>query len=486
MTKYLGLLLLWFVPPFYVQAQREMANWTFGNQASVSFASGINPIVAPLNTIVFNEASATLSDSLGNLLFYCNGEVVCDRTGIIMPNGRLTGGNTSASQGALLLPAPGQPHRYYLFTVPEVGAGATGEGLRYSVLDGRLRGGLGDVITGLNSIAVPLPSANAGITERLTAVLHANSRDYWIIIHGWQPNAFYGYLLSPSGLASVPVVSPNPIFNAGSAAFNANAQGCMKASPNGRLLALTMLHNATAAGIELFDFNNGTGQLTPHSQAPVPLGNYYGLEFSSDNSKLYLIGDTIRAVNDTRRAILQVAFQAAGMHESAAGPVISNTTVGLQRGPDGKIYFQQFSGGAAGLCCIPSPNNPALTCGYQYQFFSVMLPFRSTAIGLPNFPNAWPGQLITSSMAASQQPSRLGVAPNPAHDRVTVQFPLSFGNSIRTVNLIDCVGQTVRQQQMVINAKGAGQFAVDGLLTGMYVIQCVGSEGGLSQRLVVE
>lgn len=159
------------------QAQPETYNWVFGRRASVVFPAGGSPVATAVNQIDFNEACATISDSTGQLLFFCNGEVVCDRMGAIMPNGRLVGGNTSASQGALLLPAPSQPGFYFLFTVPANGFNV-GQGLRYSIINRSLRGGLGDVVAGANSIPVPLPPGCPLVTERLAAVRHANGRDF--------------------------------------------------------------------------------------------------------------------------------------------------------------------------------------------------------------------------------------------------------------------------------------------------------------------
>ena len=124
------------------------------------------------------EASSSISDKAGVLQCYTNAEQVWDRTNTRMPNGQLTGSHFSATQGALLVPAPEQLGRYYLFTVDAQENRFVG-GLRYSTIDMTLRGGLGDVELP-KSVPVPVPGGGL-LTEKLTAVLHANSRDYWIV-----------------------------------------------------------------------------------------------------------------------------------------------------------------------------------------------------------------------------------------------------------------------------------------------------------------
>ncbi|MFN9941236.1 MAG: hypothetical protein ACK56I_17330, partial [bacterium] len=104
------------------------------------------------------ECSTAYSDSAGNILFYSNGggrlpelgqdpghiwnknhEVMYDMQG-------LEGGGFSAAQSSVIVPAPGEPNVYYLFTIdelehyvdatPEVlAAEPNGRGFRYFKVD---------------------------------------------------------------------------------------------------------------------------------------------------------------------------------------------------------------------------------------------------------------------------------------------------------------------------------------------------------------
>lgn len=110
-----------------------------------------------------------------------------------MVNGTALGGHNYCSQGALSVQNPANSQQYYVFALDAAENYLVG-GLKYNLVDMTRQGGLGEVIRSrVQVFAVQL-------TEKLTAVLHANGRDAWILMHGWQTNTFYAYLLTASGL----------------------------------------------------------------------------------------------------------------------------------------------------------------------------------------------------------------------------------------------------------------------------------------------
>jgi hypothetical protein len=68
--------------------------------------------------------------------------------------------------------------------------------LYYTRIDMNLDGGLGAVLE-KNQVAFS-DTMNIG---RITAVKHANGRDWWVFVHKAYSNRFYRFLLSPTGLA---------------------------------------------------------------------------------------------------------------------------------------------------------------------------------------------------------------------------------------------------------------------------------------------
>ncbi len=373
----LGLLLYLLGGFSLINGWAQTQNWYFGDRAGIRFANG--GITALTNSAMLTyEGCTVLSDDNGQLLAYSNGEVVWDSQHQPMPNGSSgLGGNNSTSQGALLLPMPGDVSgRAYLFCLDAIENNLVG-GLRYSVLDFRLRGGLGDV-TATKGVVLPTPVVGGKLTEKLTAVRHANGRDYWIVVHGWQSNAFYSFLLSPTGVSTVPVVSNvGPIHQGGGSFFGAgNAVGCMRASPNGRRLALAQRDSQC----ELYDFDNATGSVSNY----LLLASHdytYGVEFSADNTKLYTTYSLAGQI--TQYNLL--AGSPTAIVNSATVIVSAERLGNLLLGPDNKIYVASY--GNTFLNVIQNPNAVGAACDYRRR--AVDLGGRQGLNGLPNFASSY-------------------------------------------------------------------------------------------------
>ena len=355
--------------PISAQSQPEAYNWNFGTRAGIRFpAGGGTAITAVTSSIAAFEGCASISDAAGVLQCYTSGLQVWDRNGQAMPNGTLQGSDLSATQAALLLRRPGQSRFYDLCTVGAESTASFGT-LRHSTVDMSLRAGLGDVLLP-NSVPVATPGGRQ-VTEKLTAVLHANGRDFWVLVHAWDSNAFYAYLLDANGLSATPVISAVGTVHTGSGGGGSNSIGYLRASPNGRLLAAAQV----STGIELFSFDTATGLVSAPRAIPAFTNFYYGLEFSPDNSKLYSTNGTF-------------AFQidlAAGFATTTL-PLVNGSAMGLQRGPDGQIYLSQS--GSTSIAIIHQPNAAGTACNLQGQAFALV--GGACVLGLPNFPNAFP------------------------------------------------------------------------------------------------
>jgi len=368
------LLLLCLLAPGIGWAQAQ--NWYFGDHAGLNFGS-TGPVALTNSAMLTFEGCTALSTPGGQVLAYSNGEMVWDAQHQVMPNGSTgLGGNNSTSQATLLLPLPGDPSKVYLFCLDAIENNLVG-GLRYSVLDFTLRNGLGDV-TLTKGVVLPTPTVGGKVTEKLTAVRHANGRDYWIVVHGWQSNVFYSFLLSPSGLSAAPVASSvGPVHQGGMSFFGAgNAVGCMRASPDGRHLALAQRDSQC----ELYDFDNATGSVSNYVR--LALHDYtYGIEFSPDNSKVYttysLAGQIVQ--------YNLLAGSAAAIVSSGIVVANSERLGNLVLGPDNRIYVASYNNSF--LNVIQNPNASGAACTYVPR--AVTLAGKNSLNGLPNFPNAY-------------------------------------------------------------------------------------------------
>jgi gliding motility-associated-like protein len=388
-----GLSLILLTGRLPVFGQRENSNWYFGINAAINFPTSGAPTAVAGSTMNTYEATTTVSDGNGQLLFYSNSENIWNRNNQIMVNGATVGGHQSASQGAIAVQNPANAQQYYVFVVDGAENQLVG-GLKYNLVDMTRQGGLGEVISRRVQVSsVPL-------TEKLTTVPHPNGRDTWVLVHGWETNTFYAYLLTANGLQPTPIVTNiGSVHSGGGGNFgNANSVGYMRVSPNGSKLAVGIRDSQ----FELFDFNPATGQLSNYIQLGYTYRSY-GVAFSPDSRLLY-------GTNLNYYEIYQFDLQAGSASVIAnSGIVIANTTDnsgGLQLGPDGKLYVSIYN--SPYLSVINNPNVRGTGCGFQAD--AVYLGGKLAQIGLPNYPASRVAPPITATASFTSTSSCVGSA----------------------------------------------------------------------------
>lgn len=360
-----------------LMAQPEMQNWHFGNHAAISFAGGAPTAV--LGSAMFStEGCTTVSDAQGNLQFYTNSETVWNRNHQPMPNGSNFGGNYSSTQSTIIIQNPVNAKQYYVFLVPEVALQNLVGGLRYRIVDMTADNGLGDV----GPTTVLFNPGGTKLSERLTAVRHANGRDTWLMVHGFPGNTFYAFLMTPTGIVTTPVTSSiGSNQTGGGGNFNTNnSVGYLKASADGSHLAMAVRNS----NFELFDFNNATGQVSNYLNLGAISGTNrcYGVEFSPDGTRLY--GTTIE-FNTVNQWNLAAGSPAAIVASATQVGTTTGLAGGLAKGPDGKIYVAMNN--SPTLAAITNPNALGAACGFLAN--AVPLGGNTSEFGICNFPNSY-------------------------------------------------------------------------------------------------
>lgn len=212
----------------------------------------------------------------------------------------------------------------------------------------------------------------ASAAAKITAVHHKNTTDIWVIAPGLRDNTFHAYLVTASGVNPTPVISQTGIVHLKN---EFDFTGYLKASPNGRKLALSVFDPGF---FELFNFDHATGTVSH----PIFLGEYeaaYGVEFSPDSTKLY--GTVVSWVD---KKIYQFDMDAGDIPGSAQ--VIGESSEdarlqGLQVAPDGRVYLVRENTGYLGV--INYPNR--LGTASEYVDEGVYLEGRTGRDGFPNF-----------------------------------------------------------------------------------------------------
>ena len=325
-----------FLTTASLHAQHEYDVWQFGDHFGLDFRGG-DPVVSK-SMIAQDEGCASICDrKTGAPLFYTDGVTVWNRNNSPMPNGTALFGHRSSAQSAVIVPMPHDPDRYYLFTADQQGydpSGPTVRGVNYSIVDMRRDGGLGDVVE--KNIPV-----QASASERLTAVQKGNGEDYWVITHSVAGNTFFAWSVTDAGVSATPVVSRAGVDQgSATAAAGLYTLGVVKASPNGRKLAVTTY---SLDMVELFDFNPATGRVLNGVllyRGDVNSGGTfaYGVSFSPNNTKLYhgMRGDLVQydiTSGDPARII--ASRRTIAPYGGGGASIIGS----MQTAPDGRIYL---------------------------------------------------------------------------------------------------------------------------------------------------
>ena len=342
-------------------AQQEASVWYFGEKAGLKFHPDGSFTALTDGQLSTLEGCATLSDTNGGLLFYTDGKTIWDKNHQPLVNGTGLLGHDSSTQSATIVQKPGSSNLFYVFTLD---AKAGNNGFRYSEVDITQNGGLGAVTSNKNTL-IYAPSC-----EKLSVVKHANGTDFWIITHDWNNNTFFSYLLTSSGLVSVPIIS-----NSGAIVDNSNkdnSQGYMKISPDAKKLVLC--HQFLNL-IELFNFNSSTGAITNPQTILNDNDQVYGVEFSPNGKVLYasvMISKNIYQFDLSATNIASSAIVIASLAEFVGA---------LQLGPNNKIYIAKYMVPYLGV--INNPDVLGSACNLQDN--AIDLSGRKSKLGLPAF-----------------------------------------------------------------------------------------------------
>ena len=436
--------------------QKEANNWAFGYGAGLDFSTSPPTFFKSNLTVpsgLFTEGGTSISDAAGNLLFYSDGQSLYRGNGTRVTN-KLRG-SFSAAQSGLVIPHPGDPNLYYLFTLDDFRGG---DGFRYTTYDiskVAASGEVGDLVTPLvgratenvttNVTLIPttttlLGRRSSGPLEGLTAVARTDKLGFWVIVKkgisdpltGSRSIEFHVYGIDATGLSTT-----SKIYSLITGYSSDISQ--IKASPDGTHLAVSFLFREA---ILLLDFDAATGIVSnlrdlPNLSARRPIiQDPYGLEFSPSGQYLYVsergttssfkgspgifrydispttIGNPAQIGSDIDIVDYPTAFG------FGAGAYLG----GLQMGPDGVIYIavadNLFPSGKAAdvpsayVGTIKNPDDAAPVLNYQSVLLRNTTDIAYSSHGLPAF--------ITSFF----KPPALTITPNcNGNYGITTAFP---------------------------------------------------------------
>jgi len=432
-------------------------------------AGGIS--VDTLNFDINIESTvASISDSSGQLLFFTNGCVVADAQGNVLDGG--TGLNPGTlhdlvcdktgyivPKGAMILPAPGDSSLFYLFHLGAEhinGNTFTCGPLYFTLVNYDASNGTGSVMSKNNILLT-------GSLEPFTAVRHGNGRDWWILQPEWGTDNIHTFLLSPTGLAG-------PFSAETGASLDGKRIGATAISPDGSRFA--RFHADRGATVLDFDRCSGAFSASRFIPAPFPLLWGGGVAFSPNSRLLYATSQS---------TLYEVDLTSSNPVWDTVFYVFDNYTWGttlhhLQYGPDGKLYFNTHSrANYLSALEFPTPSGASI-----FHFKSLPLGVKN-ARTLPNFPNFrlydLPGStcdtlgidsppMVSTHLLSEVSAPR--VFPNPATGTITI---VSEDARIvpRRIRFFNLQGYLLLDRELPAHMH-TSDFDISVLLSGTYVI----------------
>jgi gliding motility-associated-like protein len=366
MKKVLYILIL--IIPLSLVAQKQAANWYFGENAGLSFDLNTNSVTTvfdgQLNT---REGCASISDSNGVLLFYTDGITVWNKNHAVMVNGTGLFGDSSSTQSAIIIPKPQDPNIYYIFTVDNDLDGVN-NGLNYSIVDITLNSGLGEVLSKNNNLLQEC-------SEKITAVLkNCISDAIWVVTFASVDGSsnsfdtFHAFEVSDLGVNPFSIKSTLSI-------QVSDPRGYLKLSPDGTKVAIANFTD----GLYLYDFDSSSGIVSNRIRIGLrgKTNNPYGVEFSPNSKVLYVHSSNnffnpsgLDNPSDHSSSLSQFDLTATDIQNSII--ILDDRQLyrgGLQLGPNGKIYRAlsvTYSEGLPFLGVINKPNLLGASCDYRH------------------------------------------------------------------------------------------------------------------------
>ena len=451
-----------------------------GGGITLDFQSSVLNINNVSRIMNFGATNGVISNSSGNLLFASNGCFIMNSNNDTMLNGSGLNPGTytyfqnnnnfglDIPQGNLIIPFPGDSNKYYLFheTSDDYGQTFCPLYLYYSVVDINLDGGLGEV-TSKNIVLLN----DFLVQGKLNACIHANGRDWWLIVHQYNSNLFYKYLITPNG-----ILGPDMQFIG---EIRGNTSSNCSFSPDGNLFAY---YDPYDGDLDLFDFDRCSGNL--YSKTHVDINDSAtlgGAAFSPNSQVLYISSQRYVYQFDVTSSNIANTMKTVATYDGYFSPYPPFSTLFFmpELAPDGKIYINSPSS-VMDLHVINNPDSLGASCNFCQH--CIHLPAYN-GFTIPNHPNYFLGpkagtvcdSLSTNVLSHEKFENALKLYPIPViGNEITISYPVFPTQSELIIN--DILGREVFHK-MLPAWSSVQRLVIPALLNGIYSAK-VKSENG--------
>jgi hypothetical protein len=441
------------------------------------------------------RSSLSMSDSLGNLLFYTNNIWIHNAQHQIMQNGdSLNPGPFADSyrnhgymipDGSISIPHPIFPNKYYLFhqsSSYSTALNGFAEKLYYSVIDMNANNGLGRVEK-INKVLIEDDSICGG---HLEIVKHGNGRDWWLVQPNSGQNGFHIFLITEDTI----IKSHKQYIGNNNRQVGTEVAGQAVFSPDGTIYARYENYN----DLDIFSFNRCSGLFSNYLHIPIVDtvdnmvaaggGALNGIAISKNNRYLY-IGSLIHVYQfDLFASNIPTSKDTVAILDTFMSASIPPYFGFLQLAPDGKIY--SWAASSTHLHVIDRPDSSGLNSDVKQLGVNL---HQHNGWVIPNFPHYRTPPLLGSPCDTLTKVKfiyeiddiNLKIYPNPVSHEITIE--LKKLNQDYEIEILDLAGRILLKRKTI---SSIFNLNIQNLENGVYICRAKGKNEILNQKFMIQ
>jgi len=309
-----------------------------------------------------------------------------------------------------------------------------------------------------------------GMMDMLSAVRHANGRDWWVVVPKRKSQDYYVALLDPTG------IHPPEVQTLHRAAQMTSFPGQAVFSPNGKKYATIDV----VGQLQVYDFDRCSGQLSNvrHITFPGDTLSGCGVAISPSSRYLYASITTKLYQFDLQAPDLAASRQFIAQWDGHVDfQVLATTFFQQMLAPDGQIYMMHTNSNKS-LHIIHHPDQRGRACDFEQRGVQLL----TWNFSMPNFPHFRlfdvPGSSCDILGINGPQPPEdilvvvpcagsIQLYPNPASTMITLELPGCQGG---TLTVYDMMGRLVEVRPLAAEVVSV-PFDVSRYVPGVYLLQ---------------